>query len=50
MPVETHSAHWLAHPQFAQAIDDYLKRERAGIARYVNELNEHTPFKASAHL
>src|SRR5258706_8798396 len=39
MPVETHSAHWLAHPQFARAIEDYLVRERAGIARYVDELN-----------
>ena len=48
MPVETHSAHWLAHPQFAAAIDDYLKRERAGIARYVDELNEHSPFKTPA--
>jgi predicted N-acyltransferase len=48
MPVETQSAHWLAHPQFASAIEDYLKRERAGIARYVDELNEHTPFRAQA--
>jgi uncharacterized protein len=48
MPVETHSAHWLAHPQFARAIEDYLVRERAGIARYVDELNEHSPFRASA--
>src|SRR6185312_9081794 len=48
MPVETHSAHWLAHPQFAQAIEDYLERERAGIARYVDELNEHSPFRAPA--
>jgi hypothetical protein len=48
MPVETHSAHWLAHPQFASAIEDYLERERAGIARYVDELNEHSPFRASA--
>jgi len=47
LPVETHSAHWLAHPSFASAIEDYLKRETAGIARYVNELNEHSPFKDS---
>jgi predicted N-acyltransferase len=46
LPVETHSAHWLAHPAFADAIEDYLRRETAGIARYVNELNEHTPFRA----
>jgi uncharacterized protein len=46
MPVETLSAHWLARPAFAQAIEDYLARERRGIARYVNELAEHSPFKA----
>jgi len=45
MPVETHSAHWLAHPTFSGAIEDYLRREGAGITRYVNELNEHSPFK-----
>ena len=48
LPVETHSAHWLAHPAFASAIEDYLKRESAGIARYVDELNEHSPFRTSA--
>jgi len=45
MPVETLSAHWLAHPRFARAIEDYLAREAQGIAQYVNELHEHTPFK-----
>jgi predicted N-acyltransferase len=45
LPVETLSAHWLAHPRFARAVEDYLARETLGIARYVNELNEHTPFK-----
>jgi uncharacterized protein len=48
LPVETHSAHWLAHPRFARAIEDYLERESAGITRYVDELNEHSPFKAPA--
>jgi len=47
MPVETLSAHWLAHPAFAQAIEDHLARERRGIAHYVNELAEHSPFKAA---
>lgn len=45
LPVETLSAHWLAHPAFARAVEDYLERETAGLARYVNELNEHAPFK-----
>ena len=45
LPTETLSAHWLAHPRFARAIEDYLERESKGIARYVDELNEHSPFK-----
>ena len=46
LPVETLSAHWLAHPAFARAVDDFLARETAGIARYVNELNDLSPFRA----
>jgi predicted N-acyltransferase len=45
MPVQAVSAHWLAHPRFARAVEDFLEREGAGIARYVNELSEHSPFK-----
>ena len=46
MPVQTWSAHWLAHPQFARAIDDFLEREGAGIETYMSELDERRPFKA----
>jgi hypothetical protein len=45
LPVESFSAHWLAHPRFARAVEDFLEREGAGISRYVNELCEHSPFK-----
>ena len=45
LPVETLSAHWLAQPRFARAVEQFLEREGAGIVRYVNELAEHTPFK-----
>jgi predicted N-acyltransferase len=45
LPVETLSAHWIAHPSFARAIEQFLERERAGMARYVDELCEHSPFK-----
>ena len=48
LPVQTWSAHWLAHPQFAQAVSDFLEREGAGVANYIDELNERMPFKASA--
>lgn len=46
LPVQTHSAHWLAHPQFAQAVAQFLEREGAGVADYLDELNERRPFKA----
>jgi hypothetical protein len=48
VPVPTYSAHWLRHPQFARAVADFLARERNGIELYLDELNEHTPFKKAA--
>jgi uncharacterized protein len=45
LPEATSSFHWLAHPAFERAIDDYLSREAQGIASYVDELNERTPFR-----
>ena len=45
LPVETCSAHWLAQPQFAAAIEDFLARETRGVAVYLDELNERSPFK-----
>ncbi len=47
LPVQTWSAHWLAHPQFARAIDDFLEREGAGVETYLSELNDRRPFKAT---
>ena len=44
MPVQTCSAHWLAQPQFAAAVEAFLVREKKGIAGYLDELQEHTPF------
>ena len=46
LPVQTSSAHWLAHPQFAEAVANFLEQEGAGVAQYVDELNERLPFKA----
>jgi uncharacterized protein len=48
LPVQTWSAHWLAHPQFARAVDDFIAREGAGVESYLDELNERRPFKAAA--
>jgi len=47
LPVQTWSAHWLAHPQFAQAVGDFLEREGAGVAGYLDELNDRRPFKTA---
>jgi len=45
LPVTTRSAHWLAHPQFAEAVENYLKQEADAISEYVDQLNERSPFK-----
>ena len=46
MPVKTTSAHWLAHPSFADAVERFLEREGAGIENYMDHLGERSPFKA----
>jgi hypothetical protein len=46
LPQKTWSAHWLAHPAFADAIEHFLRREVGGIEAYIDELNERSPFKS----
>ncbi len=48
MPVKTTSAHWLAHPAFADAVERFLEREDAGIERYVEHLDARSPFRHSS--
>ncbi len=45
LPSATTSSHWLAHPEFSRAVDDFLADERADLAGHVNELHERSPFK-----
>ena len=45
LPTQTWSAHWLAHPRFFSAVEDYLRRETHGIDHYVDELSDSNPFK-----
>jgi len=45
LPQRTTSAHWLAHPEFAEAVTRFLRKEANGIEHYVDELSEHSPFK-----
>jgi uncharacterized protein len=46
LPVSTHSSHWLSHPDFRDAVGDFLSREGQAMLGYVNELEERQPFKA----
>jgi predicted N-acyltransferase len=45
MPAKTTSAHWLAHPAFADAVERFLEREDRGIANYLEHLESRSPFR-----
>ena len=45
LPVPTASAHWLAHPAFADAVQRFLSREGEGMAQYLEALQARNPFK-----
>ncbi len=44
-PVQTWSAHYIAHPGFREAVGDFLERERAGVANDRVLLGERAPFR-----
>lgn len=45
LPSKTHSAHWLAHPDFAKAVDHFLMREGQGVDKYLEHLSLRNPLK-----
>ncbi len=45
LPVKTHSAHWLAHPAFADAVERFLVRECEGVDNYMTHLEARNPFR-----
>jgi predicted N-acyltransferase len=45
MPARTTSAHWIAHPAFADAVARFLDREGQGIGDYMDDLARRSPFK-----
>lgn len=49
LPVTSYSAHWLAHPDFFEAVERYLNQESEGMTAYVRELQAHSPIKKSAN-
>jgi predicted N-acyltransferase len=46
-PVTTWSAHWLARPEFFDAIGDYLESEGQHIDAYMDAVRAHTPYRNS---
>ena len=45
LPTLTWSGHWIAHPQFREAIAEFLRQERRHIAAYRDGLLEHSPYR-----
>ena len=45
LPVRTSSAHWLAHPAFADAVQNFLDREGRGIDNYLDDLGQRSPLR-----
>ena len=46
-PQATHSAHWFRDSRFRDAIDDFLRRERAQISHHMDVMREHLPFRST---
>jgi uncharacterized protein len=47
LPTRTWSAHWIAHPQFREAIEQFLDQERRYVDSYREDLLDHSPFKST---
>ncbi len=45
LPVQTSSAHWLAYPDFARAVQQFLSVEGEHIDQYMDELALHSPLR-----
>ena len=48
LPVRATSAHWLAHPGFADAVARFLERESQGVDAYLEHLQARSPLKRPA--
>jgi len=47
LPVRTSSAHWIAHPAFAEAVARFLERESEGVGNYLQDLQQRSPLRTS---
>lgn len=46
-PTICHSQHWIAHPGFSEAIQNFLNEEQSYINSYAIQASQHLPFKQS---
>ncbi len=44
-PIETCSFHWIAHPQFAEAIENFLEQEKHYVKQAIQQLQSRLPYK-----
>lgn len=44
-PVRTHSLHWIKHPEFRRAIEQFIHQERSGIEQHIEQATAILPFK-----
>lgn len=47
IPIETWSNHWVAHPDFRHAIDDFLLRDNEATLQYIEQASAMLPFKTA---
>jgi predicted N-acyltransferase len=48
LPVQTYSAHFIAHAGLRRAVADYLVREREAVTEHIDELAEMGPFRKTS--
>ncbi len=45
LPAATWSAHWLAHPDFNEAVGEFVAAEQRYVDSYMDDVNAHSPFR-----
>ena len=48
VPTLTRSAHFLRHDHFSQAIKRFIEHEKENVFHYINNLNQHLPYKKNS--
>lgn len=48
-PTATWSNHWVGDPDFSRAVAEFLAREHAHVDAYMAELEQHVPYRSTAH-